>query len=143
MRPYQEGGHAKQQHVYKVCCAKLEGDLLQLGAILYAAWSTQPDQIPATVKQSSSAGKHNQRETLEKRVDSSTHIQSTLSKKGKDGFPKNMKQVSSLQICMADGCCLQGTHCCYCSSTLGWSQVESCGSYVHGIYLELSHYQWP
>ncbi len=37
---YQQSCHAKQQHVDKVCCAKLEGDLLQLAAILNAAQTT-------------------------------------------------------------------------------------------------------
>ena len=36
-KAYQQSCHPKQQHVYEVCCAKLEGDLLQLGAILNAA----------------------------------------------------------------------------------------------------------
>ena len=37
----QQSAHSKQQHVYEVCCAKLKGDLLQLGAILNAAEHTK------------------------------------------------------------------------------------------------------
>ena len=34
---YQQSRHPEQQHVHKVCGAKLEGDLFQLAAILNAA----------------------------------------------------------------------------------------------------------
>ena len=141
MTPHQEGGHAKQQHVDKVCCAKLKGDLLQLGAILYAACFTHPDQIPGTVKWSSSAGKRKQSEILWKQVGVRAHIHSTLSRKGKDGFPKKIKQVISLQICMADECLLQRP------AVLPPFKVPNglSSDYAEkrGCHLELSHYQWP
>ena len=141
MTPYQEGGHAKQQHVYKVRGAKLEGDLLQLGAILYAAWFPQPDQIPAIW--SSSAGKCKQRVLLGRRVRFSAHIHSTLSRKGKDGFPRKMKQVISLQICMAGEYFLQRHALQLPAVKCEWSQVRECINFDHGCHLELSHYQRP